>query len=316
MRTAFVYYLEFTEDDNANLYLQFLKKSINGLLQYKMAEGPDIFINVIGNDKNIHDELIIFCAERNINVIDISEDRLHYLYLPKLVDIPIPEINCLKEFPTERTYPVKFFNHKFTSYPDIIAKGYDRIVQLDADVLFYDNVSEMFEEFDVTNPDLLYYCRFPVASNIWQKDFIRNNLISREWNHTKLFSLINTPETFVKYTYTKKIFDLIFDYNIDNLVDDIYNQGFWVSGGTGIFSKAFVQKHFKRLSFINYFVTKDDELALMLYCLANKIVPEHLDKKGTINLEWQFFDKEKYKIFHPGGIDLKKELFINNWTDI
>jgi hypothetical protein len=135
---------------------------------------------------------------------------------------------------------------------------------------------------------------------------------TRTNNHTRLFSLADTPETKIKYELAKKFILGTLNYDIDNFINDIYNLKFWVSGGTGVISKAFIEKHFQKLSFLNYFFTKDDEIALMLYCFANSIKIKNLDPFNLIVCERNMFNKNKHIAFHPAGDSTVKADFIQN----
>jgi hypothetical protein len=135
---------------------------------------------------------------------------------------------------------------------------------------------------------------------------------TRTNNHTRLFSLADTPETKIKYELAKKFILGTLNYDIDNFINDIYNLKFWVSGGTGVISKAFIEKHFQKLSFLNYFFTKDDEIALMLYCFANNIKIKNLDPFNLIVCERNMFNKNKHIAFHPAGDSTVKDDFIQN----
>ena len=324
MRTAFVYYLEFT--DNNTIYFSLLKESIKSLIKYNYCYGSDIFVNVIGysgvvswdGDRHVAESDILgiwyqlksLADKYNINLIDISDDALHYVELPVIVDLPINQINNKNTFNVNETTRLKIFNHKFTSYPEIIKKGYDRIIQLDADLIFYSENDFLFETDEIQNPDVIHFCRLTNSPSI---EYIKFIIDARSGNNTKLFNLINTKENRLSYLTAKKFIQGTINYNIDNFVNDIYNQGFWVSGGTGVFSKAFIEKHFRMLSFLNYFFSKDDEIVLMLYCFANNIQIKTLDPSGLICLSKPSFDIKTHVAFHPCGYTEKINLIANNF---
>jgi hypothetical protein len=331
-KTAFVYYLEYTNDDS--IYINLLKESIRSLIDNNYCKGNDIFVNVIGysgspiwednkysltgKQDEIKVQLSQLREQYDINIIDISEDRLHYVELPVLVNLPLPIVNDTHTYESKDTTRLKIFNHKFTSFKEIIDKGYDRIIQIDADLIFYKQSPNIFDVPTSSDPDEIYMCRFnsillsDEIDNNTKTEYIKNCLNDREHNNTQLFSLKNTPETRNKYNLAKNFLKGSIDYNLDNLVEDICNQKFWVSGGVGIFSKAFIEKHFVKLSFINYFFTKDDEIALMIYCFANKIKLSHLDPDYLISYGRRSYDANKHVAYHPCGDNTIKAEFIEN----
>lgn len=337
-KTAFVYYLEYTSDDS--IYINLLKKSIESLIENNYCQGSDIFVNVMGysgvptwkdgkysltgKEDGIKLQLSELNKQYNINIIDVSEGMLHYVELPVMVNLPLPTINDSSVYKHEDTTRLKIFKHKFTSYPEIIDKGYDRIIQIDADLVFYKQLPNIFDVPVSQDPNEIYTCRF---SSILQEDeismttkreYTKNCLSDRESNHNQLFSLKDTVETKNKYKLSKNFIAGCLNYNIDNLVDDIIQQRFWISGGVGIFSKAFIKKHFTQLSFLNYFFTKDDEIALMIYCFANNIKLNHLDPNCLISYGRNSFDNQKHVAYHPCGDanTFKRDYVENNFIPI
>jgi hypothetical protein len=341
MKNAFVYYLEFTDD--SNIYITLLTESIRRLINYQYCRGCDIFVNVVGysgqpvwsdnkyksvsdNENTIWNQLKNLADKYNINIIDVSEDRLHYVELPILINLSFPAANDTPTFTSTDTTRLKLFNHKFTSYTEIIQRGYDRIIQIDADLFFYKRDNNLFNIPLSTDPNKLYFCRF--NDTVFKqgltieakKDNIKNRIKEREHNMVKLFALHNSTETKHQYQLAKNFIKGSLNYNLDSFVDDIYNQNFWVHGGLGIFDKPFIDKHFNNLSFINYFVTKDDEIALMLYCFANKISLLHLDSNNTIccsGPDRNTFDHTIHTAYHPqGDSNIKTDFINNNWIPI
>jgi hypothetical protein len=338
MKSAFVYYLEFTNDKN--IYIKLLTESIRRLIEYKYCEGRDIFVNVIGysgspmwqagryvaisEDANsTFKQLEKLVTTYNINLIDVSEDRLHYVELPIIVDIPLPRANDIQTFTSTETSRLKLFNHKFTSYPQIIQRGYDRIIQIDADLCFFKENKELFNIPLSVDPDQIYFCRFndtmfdtQLSSNSTVIN-IKNRIKEREHNMSKLFSLDNSIESKNSYLLAKNFINGSINYNLDNFVDDIYNQNFWIAGWAGIFDKPFIEKHFRLLAFLNYFFTKDDEIALMLYCFANNIKVRDLDPECLISCGRGSYNKNKHIAYHPAGDSTIKTDFINNnWMPV
>jgi len=338
MRSAFVYYLEFT--DNKNIYIKLLTESIRRLIAYKYCEGKDIFVNVIGYsgtpvwrdnnyiavDQDVNStckQLENLVTKYNINLIDVSEGRLHYVELPLLIDTPFPRANDIQTYTTADTSRLKLFYHKFTSYPEIILKGYDRIIQIDADLCFFAENKDMFNVPYLTDPDQIYFCRFndtvfdPRLSSRDIVTTIKNRIKEREHNMVKLFSLNNSTETRNSYQLAKNFINGSINYNIDNFVDDLYAQNFWIAGWAGVFDKPFIEKHFRVLSFLNYFFTKDDEIALMLYCFANSIKVKDLDPECLISCGRDSYNKYKHIAYHPAGDSTIKTDFIdNNWIPV
>jgi hypothetical protein len=338
MKSAFVYYLEFTDDKN--IYIKLLAESIRRLIEYKYSKGSDIFVNVIGysgtpiweGDKyvtvdeskdSVYKQLEELSDKYNINIIDVSESRLHYVELPILIDIPFPGANSVRSYTIADTTRLKIFNHKFTSYSDIIRKGYDRVIQLDADLFFFKEDDRLFEIPQMIDPDTVSFCRFNDSafnnglSNEIIITNIKNRIKEREHNIVKIFSLNNSAETRNSYQLAKNFILGVLDYNIDNFINDIFNQKYWVAGGLGIFDKPFIEKHFKKLSFINYFFTKDDEIALMMYCFANNIKINNLDPYNVICYERACYKEDKHIAYHPAGDgSIKTDFINNNWIPV
>lgn len=339
MKRAFVYYLEFTNDNS--IYIKLLVESINRLIKFNYCKGSDIFVNVVGysgtpiwvnnkyeiitnNNYSIWKQLTDLSDRYKINIIDVSEDRLHYVELPILVDIPLPQVNDVRTYDIKNTSRLKLFNHKFTSYMDIIEKGYDRVVQLDADLLFYAADASLFDIPYNTDPDQISYCRFTCGCFFYRindeniKVKIQNQINSREHNMVKLFSLCKYDSKRNQYQLARNFIKGILNYDLDNFVNDLHQQDFWIHGGLGIFDKPFIEKHFQKLSFINYFLTKDDEIALMIYCFANQVTISHLDPSDTICCSGRnTFDNKRHVAYHPqGDSDIKIDFINNNWIPV
>jgi len=332
MRTAFVYYLEFTNDDN--VYIKLLQKSILSLIKYNYCKGSDIFINVIGysgplfwiddhyenkpdNPDSSWNQLHKLAQDYHVNLIDVSEGNLHYVELPAIVDLPANERHNQSTYDVKDVSVLKIFNHKFTSYPEIINHGYDRIVQLDADLIFYKENNSLLQTSCLLDPDTLHFCRLNNIASEYTLDMIKDSLLSREGNHNKLFTLNNTKRNRVSYQITRNFILSTLNYDINNFISDIYNQGYWISGCTGIFGKAFIKKHFHTLSFLNYFFSKDDEIVLMLYCFAKKIKLIHLDPSNLICLQRGKFNFNKHIAFHPCGDNtIKDDFILNNYIPV
>ena len=338
MRKAFVYYLEFTDDKN--IYIKLITESIRRLIEYNYCKGSDIFINVVGysgdpiweggryitvneSDNSTCNQLLDLVSKYNINLIDVSEERLHYVELPILVDVPFPRANNIQTYTAADTSRLKLFHHKFTSYPEILQRGYDRIVQIDADLFFFKEKTELFDVPFSTNPDQIYFCRFndtvfdPNISNSDIETNIKNRIREREHNMVKPYSLNNSIETKNSYQLSKNFIKGSINYNLDFFINDIFTQHFWIAGWAGIFDKPFIDKHFRLLSFLNYFFTKDDEIALMLYCFANNIKVKDLDPECLISCGRSSYNEEKHVAYHPAGDSTIKSDFIkNNWTPV
>ena len=100
---------------------------------------------------------------------------------------------------------------------------------------------------------------------------------------------------------------LLLDYNIDNYAIDIQNLGYWPNNGIIVFNKNFINKYFKTLSLLNYFVTKDDEMIMMLCSFAKNIKYLPLDIDAELSFNYKELDTMDIKILHPCGHDQKMD---------
>lgn len=333
VKTAYVYYLEFT--DIHNVYLKLLRESIRSVIEYGYCKGSDIYVNYVGysgtpvwrgdhyevevaEEDNYINYLTKLVEEFGINIMDVSEGKLHYVELPSLLNLPLPKCNDIHHFETKDMVRLKFFNHKFTNYLEIIKKGYDKIVQLDADLIFYASNDNFLNSINYGDAETLYFCRLAEGNSVDEfRELVKVTLRDRESNNVQLFSLRDIPEFKNQYKLAKKFIKGILNYNLDNFEDDITYQKFWISGGLGVFSKEFIVKYFETLSFINYFFTKDDEIALMLLCFANNISFVDLDPDKLIGYGRNNFDKKLHIAYHPyGDKDIKKDFIANNYLPV
>jgi hypothetical protein len=294
MKLAYVYFYEFVNSDE--IYRLFLKKSICSLLDNNICKGEDIFINVLGTGEAIHKEILEFAKTFNIRIFDVSENMIHYHdYFKIQIDDNNKESNPW----------IRFFNHKFTNYKEIIELGYDGIVQIDTDVIFYDNINYLFK---IKDKESLYMMHLTSECGDISRDRINSILYEREHNTNIMFSFCEYSK--LRFNYTTQLCKLLLNYDLNNFVDDIYNIGFWPSGGIYLFTREVIEQHGDMLRFLNYFVTKDDEIAVLLYTLAKKVKLKTLDKNEitAFSLPVLKSDPSKYKIFHPGGYELKRSL--------
>jgi hypothetical protein len=136
----------------------------------------------------------------------------------------------------------------------------------------------------------------------------------REDNNLPFFSFSKDNEK--RYKFLKKLSRYLLQYDLDNFADDILKLGFWPSGGMYLFTKDIITKYSDMLSFVNYFVTKDDELAVLLVCLSKNIKIKTMDihEVSTFDINTLRSHPGKYKIFHPGGRKQKLDL-INEGLD-
>lgn len=298
MKLAYVYFYEFVNSDE--VYRHFIKKSINSLIATGMCRGEDIFVNMLGVNKDILTEMKEFGEQNNINIYDISDGITHYYDYFK--------IDVREESDKINNPHVRFYNHKFTNYKKIIDLGYDGIIQLDADIIFYDNINYLFNSIDTNQKNTIYTMHVPSQYGTFSEERIRDVVLSRDDNNLPFFSF--SEQKGKKFTFLKKVCEYLLGYNLNNFVSDIHGLGFWPSGGVYLFTKEVVRDYGDILSFVNYLITKDDEFAVLLVCLSKGITIKTLDINEISTFDIQTFksDPGRYKIFHPGGLEQKLRL--------
>lgn len=298
MKLAYVYFYEFVDEDE--IYRHFIKKSITSLITTGMCCGENIFINMLGVNQDIIAEMKEFSEQHNINIYDVSEGITHYYdYL---------KIDTRQESDKINNAHVRFYNHKFTNYKKIIDLGYDGIIQLDADIIFYGDVNYLFNSIDTNQKNVLYAMHVPSQYGTFSEERIRGVLLDRDDNNLPFFSF--SKQKGKKFTFLKKVCEYMLGYNLDNFVSDIHKLGFWPSGGVYFFTKEVIRNHGDTLSLVNYLITKDDELAALLVCLSRGIAIKTMDIDEISTFDIQTFksDPDRYKIFHPGGREQKLRL--------
>jgi hypothetical protein len=291
MKNAFVYYYEFTDTDN--VYIRFLENSIKLLLKNKISDPLDIFVLYVGGSDNLKNELSKIQHEFKINLVNIDDGLSHYknfLWIANDIDI--------------KNKHIRLYKHKFTNYKDILSLGYDNIVQIDADLLCYSNINYMFETIQ---NNTIYTIHVPNDQSL-DLDYINKILYQRKENTVPIFSFL--PEHNARYIHLKNVVNLLLDYNLDDFKNDILKFGYWPNGGLYLFSREIINNYFNLLSLINYLITKDDEIAVLLLACAKNIKIQSLDIDNSVSFDYiDFFNNLRaYKIFHPAGTNLKKAI--------
>lgn len=298
MKLAYVYFYEFVNKDE--VYINFIKKSILSLINTNTCCGQDIFINILGVNEDIHSNITNFCENHKVNILDISNGIKHYYDYYKI------DISHVNE--TINNPHVRFYDHKFSNYHEIINRGYDGIVQLDADIIFYDNINYLFETPLLNEFEAIYTMHVPSQYGTYDLERIKSVITDREDNNLPFFSF--NKQSGRRYTFLKRFCKYLLNYNLDNFAEDTHKLGFWPSGGMYLFKKDIIEKYSDILSFINYFVTKDDELAILLLSLSKSVQLQTMDMHEVSTFDINTFRSSpgKYKIFHPGGLKQKLDL--------
>lgn len=291
MKNAFVYFYEFVDTDS--VYITFLENSIKLILKYSNIKSQDIFILYVGVSVDIKNKLKKLSQNYNVNIVDISDGLDHYynfLWIQNDINI--------------KNKHVRFYKHKFSFYQDIMSYGYDNIIHLDADLLCYENINYMFSNL-LSNT--IYTMHIP-DSIPPTEEYVRNILEERKENTIPLFSF--NKEDGPRYIHLKNVIKLILDYNLDNFISDISKIDYWPSGGMYFFSRDIIDNYYSKLSLINYLITKDDEIAILLLACAYNISLKSLDIKNVSCFEYSTFfaNRDKYTILHPAGVTEKNNL--------
>jgi hypothetical protein len=291
MNTAYTYLIELVPEDEK--YRHLLKKSLDLLIK-NIADPKDIYINVYAVDGPKKDDLIQYLKEKKVNIFDVSDG------------IPPYHFKRFVDYKGNYSY-LTFSNHKISNYEKIIAMGYDRIIQLDTDVFFLDKV-DIFDNLS-EDADSFYAIKLPkrYGENHTEKAVI-DALKSRTPSIVSAFSFYKNSEKDREYIYLKKLCETILNYNLDNYINDIINLGYWPNNGITVYNKNFIKKHGKIISFLNYFVSKDDEILMMLYSFAKNIKYFSLPINDNIlSFNYKELDTMNIKILHTTGHDQKIE---------
>lgn len=297
MNTAYTYLIELVPEDEK--YRHLLKKSIDLLIK-NIAEPNDVYVNVYAMDGPKKDDLIEFLTDRNVNIFDISEGLQPYNF-KRFID-----------YKGNYSY-LTFSNHKITNYEKILDLGYDRIVQLDTDVFFLEQVDIFDNLYD--DEDTFYALKLPRRyGEKHHEKGITESIKGRKGSIVPIFSFYDNPDVHREYVYLKRLCETLLNYNLDNYAKDILDIGFWPNNGITVYSKSFINKHIKMISFLNYFVSKDDEILMMLYSFAKNIkyFPLSIDEKLSFN--YKELEHMNIQILHTTGHDEKIE-FIKNKID-
>ena len=290
MRTAYIYFIEFPQDDEK--FTPLLKKSLDLLIK-NISDPKDIFINMRCDDGPKKDDLLEYCKSKEVSVFDVTEGIPTYGYKRILGEDNNIGCMCLS-------------NSKITNLDKLIGLGYDRVINLDVDIFFFSQ-TDIFNNLS-DDGDTFYALKLPSRYNeCHNKQTISDCIISREPIHNPIFSFCNSLEKHSEYTHLKKMCHLLLDYNIDNYAIDIQNLGYWPNNGIIVFNKNFINKYFKTLSLLNYFVTKDDEMIMMLCSFAKNIKYLPLDIDSELSFNYKELDTMDIKILHPCGHDQKMD---------
>ncbi len=291
MKTAYTYLIELVPEDEK--YRHLFKKSLELLIK-NISDPKDIFVNMFAVNGPKKDDLLEYCKSKEVSVFDITEEG-----------VPAYSFKRILGEDNKISY-LCFSNHKISNFDKLIDSGYDRVINLDADVFFFSQ-TDIFNNLS-DDGDTFYALKLPSRYNEdHNKQAISDSIIGRQCSSVPIFSFYDSPEKHHEYTYLKKMCETLLDYNIDNYATDIQNLGYWPNNGITVYNKNLINKHFKTLSLLNYFVCKDDEILMMLFSFAKNIkyLPLHIDAELSFN--YKELDTMDIKILHTTGHDQKMD---------